>query len=52
MVVIHVGTNEVRRFRNLDNIMGETYNLVNMAKTKFPNSSLVLSGMLRRRGMN
>ena len=52
MVVIHVGTNDVRRFRNLDYIMGETYDLVNMAKTKFPNSRLVLSGMLRCRGEN
>ena len=47
MVVIRMGTNDVRRFRNLDYIMGETYDLVNMAKTKYPNSRLVLSGMLR-----
>ena len=52
MVVIHVGTNDVRRFRNLDYIMGETYDLVNMAKTKFPNTRLVLSGMLRCRGVH
>ena len=52
MVVIHVGTNDVRGFRNLDYIMGETYDLVNMAKTKFPNSRLVLSGMLRCGGVN
>ena len=52
MVVIHVGTNDVRKFRNLDYIMGEKYDLVNMAKTKFPSSRLVLSGMLRCRGVN
>jgi len=34
-VVIHVGTNDIRRSRNLDYIMGEVYDLVNMAKTKF-----------------
>ena len=52
MVVIHVGINDVRRFRNLDYIMEETYDLVNMVKTKFLNSRLVLSGMLRCRGLN
>ena len=50
MVVIHVGANDVR-FKNLDYIMGETHDLVNMAKTKFPNSRLVFSGMLRCRGV-
>ena len=52
MVVIHVGPNDVRRFRKLDYIMGETYDLVNMTKTKFPNCRLVLSGMFRCRGVN
>ena len=36
MVVIHLGTNDVRIFRNLDYIMGEMYDLVNMAEIKFP----------------
>jgi hypothetical protein len=44
-VVIHVGTNEIRRHRNLDYIMGEVYDLVNTAKAKFPGSRLVLSGV-------
>ena len=51
-VVIHVGTNNVRRSRNLDYVMGEMYDLVNTAKAKFPGSRLVLSGVLRSRGMN
>ena len=51
-VVIHVETNDVRSSRNLDYIMGEVYDLVNTAKAKFPNSRLVLSGMLRCRGVN
>ena len=51
-VVIHVGTNEVRRSGNLDCVMGEVYDLVNTAKAKFPGSRLVLSGVLRRRGVN
>jgi hypothetical protein len=31
--------------------MGEVYDLVNMAKAKFPGSRLVLSGVLRSRGV-
>jgi hypothetical protein len=50
--IIHVGTNDVRRSRNLDYIMGEVYDLVHTAKAKFLGSSLVLSGVLRSRGVN
>jgi hypothetical protein len=48
-VVIHVRTNDVRRSRNLDYVMGEVYDLVNTAKAKFPCSRLVLSGVLRNK---
>ena len=51
-VVIHVGTNDVRRPRNLDFIMGEVYDLVNTAKATFAASRLVLSGVLRSKGVN
>jgi len=51
-VIIHVGTNNLRRNRNLDYVMGDAYNLVNMAKTKFSTSRVVLSGMLQRRDMS
>jgi hypothetical protein len=46
--VIHVGTNDLKRSVNLDYVMGEVYSLVNTAKVKFPQSKLVLSGVLRR----
>jgi len=49
--VIHVGTNDVRIPRKLYYIMGEVYDLVNTAKTKFQGSKLVLSGVLRSKGM-
>lgn len=45
-VVIHVGTNGLRRAVNLDYVMVEVYMLVNMAKSKLPKSRLVLSGVL------
>jgi len=52
IVVIHVRTNDVRRSRNLDYVMGKVYDLVNTAKAKFPGSRLVLSGVLRSRVVN
>ena len=51
-VVIHVGTNDVRSSRNLDYVMGEVYDLVNTAKTKFQGSRLIVSGVLRSRGVS
>jgi hypothetical protein len=51
-VEIHVGTNDVRSYRNLDLVMGEVYDLVNTAKTQFPGSRLVLSGVMRSRGVS
>ena len=47
--VIHVGTNYLRRTENLNYVVGNVYDLVNTAKTKFPTSRVVLSGVLRRR---
>jgi hypothetical protein len=47
-VVIHVGTNDLRRTGNLDYVMGDVYDLVNTTKTKFSASRVVLSGVLRR----
>jgi hypothetical protein len=51
-VIIHVGTNDLRRAVNLDYVMGDVYALVNKAKTKFPQSRLVLSGVLRCRDVS
>jgi len=51
-VVIHVGTNDLRRTGNLDYVIGDVYNLVNTAKTKFSASRVVLSGVLRREDMS
>jgi len=46
-----VGTNDIRRPRYLDYIMGEVYDLVNTTKAKFPGSGLALSGVLRSKGV-
>ena len=45
-VIIHVGTNDIRKTGNLDYILGDIYDLVNTVQTKFPTSRVVLSGML------
>jgi hypothetical protein len=47
-VVIHVGTNDLKRSIDLDYVMGEVYSLVNTAKDNFPQSKTVLSGVLWR----
>jgi hypothetical protein len=51
-VVIHEATKDIRRPKNLDYIMGEVHDLVSTAKAKFPGSRLVLSGVLRRKGVH
>jgi len=48
-VVIHVGTNDIQRTRNLDYVMGDVYDLIITKKSKFAASKIVLSGVLRRR---
>ena len=47
-VIIHIGTNDLKRFKNLDYVMDEVYSLVNTAEGKFPQSKTVLSGVLRQ----
>jgi hypothetical protein len=47
-VIIHVGTNDLNRYVNLDYVTGKVYSLVDKAKVKFPKSKIVLSGVLRR----
>jgi hypothetical protein len=50
-VVIHVGTNDLRRYRNLDYVMGQVYSLVATAKSKFLHCRLALSGILQHKDM-
>ena len=47
-VVIHVGTNDIKRSRKLDHVMGDIYDLINTAKSNFSSSRVILSGVLRR----
>jgi hypothetical protein len=51
-VVINVGTNDIRMSRNLDYVMGEVCDHMNTVKAKFPDSRLVLSGVLRSKGVS
>jgi len=51
-VIIHVGTNDLRRTGKLDYVMGDVHDLINTAKTKFSTSRLALSSVLRRRAVS
>jgi hypothetical protein len=51
-VVIHVGTNDLRRARNINYVMGDVHAMVKKANTKFPQASLVLSGVIRLRDVS
>jgi hypothetical protein len=48
-VIIHVGTNDLRKTKNVKFLTGEVYSLVATAKKELPNCRLVLSGVLKRR---
>jgi hypothetical protein len=48
-VIIRVGTNDIRKTRNLDFVKEEVYALVFTGKKYLPNCRLVLSGVLRPR---
>ena len=50
--LIHVGTNDIKNSRNLDYVMGDIYDLTNTMKTKFPTSTVILSGIMRRRDIS
>jgi lysophospholipase L1-like esterase len=52
IVVLQVGTNDLRNTRNLDYVMGEVYGLMNTVKTKFHTSKIILSGVLWGRDMS
>jgi hypothetical protein len=48
-----IRTEQLQRvIENLDYVMGDVYALVKKAKTKFPQASLVPSGVIRRRDMS
>jgi len=48
-IVVHIGTNDLRRTGNLSYVMRDVYDLINTAKFKFSASRLVLSDVLRWR---
>jgi len=51
-LVIHVGANDIKRTGNVDYVMGDVYDLINTAKTKFSTSRVVISGVVQRRDMS
>ena len=47
-VVIHVGTNDIKRTKNLYYVMGDIYELISMAKSKYSSSRVILSAVIDR----
>jgi hypothetical protein len=45
-VIIHVGTNDLKQSVNLDYVMGDVYSIMNKAKAKFPQSKILISGIM------
>jgi hypothetical protein len=48
-VFIHVCTNDLRRTENPDYDIGDVYDLVNTAKTRYSKTKVVLSGLWQMR---
>ena len=52
VVLILVGTNDIKRRGSMDYIVGEMYDLVRRTKEKYRNAAIVISGVIRRRDVN
>lgn len=48
VLLLHVGTNDLKKRARADYIMGELYELGMKAKSKFRNAKIVMSGIVRR----
>ncbi|KAK7862342.1 hypothetical protein R5R35_011570 [Gryllus longicercus] len=48
VIVLHVGTNDIKGRHDLDTKMGEMYDLATTVKKKFPKSHILLSGIIAR----
>ncbi|KAG8240303.1 hypothetical protein J437_LFUL014353 [Ladona fulva] len=52
MVVLHVGTNNLKTARCPEDVMGEIYCLIRPTKKRYPNSNINLNGVVLRRDIN
>lgn len=50
-IVIHVGGNNLSQGQDPDEALGDHWYLIEQTKTLFPNSNIVMSGVLYRRGL-
>ena len=49
LIVLHVGTNDIMRWKNEDETMGEVYNAIRCAKKNFPRARVIVNGIVYRR---
>lgn len=52
VVLIHVGTNDIKRAISDDHVVGEIYDLCTVAKQKFKNAKIIVSGIIKRRDVS
>ena len=48
-VILHVGSNNIKKCQSFDHLLGDIYDLAVTAKSRFPSARIVLSGVLFRR---
>ena len=51
-VVLHVGTNDIKRSTSPDDVMGEVYDLIRSVKKKCPTACVVVNSIVRRRDVS
>ena len=51
-VIVHVGTNDLNKTKDVDYFIGNYWNSMIDLKIKFPNAKVSLSGVLKRKDMN
>ena len=52
VVILHVGGNDMINMESPDHVIGDLWSLIELIKQKFPNSKIILDGILWRRGFS
>lgn len=49
---IHVGTNDLKKLKSTDDVMGRIKNVISVAKTSFPKSTIVVDSLIKRKDLH
>ena len=50
VVIVHIGGNDLSYMESPDHVIGDLWNLIDVLREKFPNSKLIMDGILWRKG--